>query len=406
MPMRRRPAIRQTSCRRSTWAGATFLTDPRLQRLVEIALGEQPRPAGRSVERGADAGPIPDPACRAVSAGQWLRRFVVDAHARRRSPPAARRPSRMTTLSVRPLPGRSTFFGRLRSLNDQALQAVLRHGRRHARPSRSCSCRRFADQYLRHACIRRTAGRHAAHASRTAQDSYKLTLLQFQTGNRKPSCRCARRKRSWSRRRPTMPRNSEGAPRQRTAWCCCSAQPLPADLPPAGWLSAGRRCSPTSRPACRRTCWARRPDGHAGRGAAARRERQHRRCASGVSFPTISLTGKPGHCECRTRRPVSRAASAAWSFSAFHHGADLRGRQAGRRTSTWQTLQKDINVAQYEKAIQTAFSEVANGLAARGNLQRRGSRREKRVAEAEQAHAWTCRNLQFRNGVASYLSRF
>jgi hypothetical protein len=30
------------------------------------------------------------------------------------------------------------------------------------------------------------------------------------------------------------------------------------------------------------------------------------------------------------------------------------------------TVQKDINVAQYQKAIQTAFREVADGLAARG----------------------------------------
>jgi multidrug efflux system outer membrane protein len=30
------------------------------------------------------------------------------------------------------------------------------------------------------------------------------------------------------------------------------------------------------------------------------------------------------------------------------------------------TIQRDINVAQYEKAIQTAFEEVANDLAARG----------------------------------------
>ncbi|MGV8481859.1 TolC family protein, partial [Pseudomonas aeruginosa] len=31
-------------------------------------------------------------------------------------------------------------------------------------------------------------------------------------------------------------------------------------------------------------------------------------------------------------------------------------------------IQKDINVAQYEKAIQTAFQEVADGLAARGTF--------------------------------------
>jgi multidrug efflux system outer membrane protein len=66
------------------------------------------------------------------------------------------------------------------------------------------------------------------------------------------------------------------------------------------------------------------------------------------------------------------------------------------------TVQKDINVAQYEKAIQTAFSEVANGLAARGTYSGEVASLE-RVAEAEQ-RSLDLSQLQFSSGVASYLT--
>ncbi|MBN0168910.1 TolC family protein, partial [Pseudomonas aeruginosa] len=39
-----------------------------------------------------------------------------------------------------------------------------------------------------------------------------------------------------------------------------------------------------------------------------------------------------------------------------------------RASLDYAKIQKDINVAQYEKAIQTAFQEVADGLAARGTF--------------------------------------
>jgi multidrug efflux system outer membrane protein len=65
-------------------------------------------------------------------------------------------------------------------------------------------------------------------------------------------------------------------------------------------------------------------------------------------------------------------------------------------------VQKDINVAQYEKAIQTAFSEVADGLAARGTYGDQVASLE-RVAAAEQ-RSLDLSQLQFKNGVASYLT--
>jgi multidrug efflux system outer membrane protein len=65
-------------------------------------------------------------------------------------------------------------------------------------------------------------------------------------------------------------------------------------------------------------------------------------------------------------------------------------------------VEKDIGVAQYEKAIQSAFREVADGLAARGTyddqlaaLQRSSDAERRRLDLA---------NMLYANGVDSYLN--
>src|SRR5690606_10756974 len=64
-------------------------------------------------------------------------------------------------------------------------------------------------------------------------------------------------------------------------------------------------------------------------------------------------------------------------------------------------VDKDIAVAQYEKAIQVGFKEVSDALAGRSTL------REQAQAQTAQANAERRRlelaDLRYRNGVASYL---
>ena len=76
-------------------------------------------------------------------------------------------------------------------------------------------------------------------------------------------------------------------------------------------------------------------------------------------------------------------------------------RAATRPTSTSAKLAREIAVAQYEKAIQTAFREVADALAGRATL---GEQLRAQTAQA-QAEAARLRlaDLRYRNGVASYL---
>jgi multidrug efflux system outer membrane protein len=78
-------------------------------------------------------------------------------------------------------------------------------------------------------------------------------------------------------------------------------------------------------------------------------------------------------------------------FDAGRNQANLASSQAGR----------DIAIAQYEKAIQTAFREVADALAGRATLGAQLSAQQAQV-DAETAR-FRLSDLRYRNGVASYL---
>jgi NodT family efflux transporter outer membrane factor (OMF) lipoprotein len=121
--------------------------------------------------------------------------------------------------------------------------------------------------------------------------------------------------------------------------------------------------------------------------------------ARAAFFPRISLTGSVGFASGELRGLFDNT---AWSFTgqllqplfdAGRNQANLEAAQAARA----------IAVAQYEKAIQTAFREVADALAARATLG------EQLAAQQAQAAAETRRlalaELLFRGGAASALDR-
>ena len=65
-------------------------------------------------------------------------------------------------------------------------------------------------------------------------------------------------------------------------------------------------------------------------------------------------------------------------------------------------LQKDVQVAQYERAIQVAFSEVADGLAARGTYQQQ-LQAQRDLVEAS-AEYYRLAETRYRTGVDSRLT--
>ena len=117
-------------------------------------------------------------------------------------------------------------------------------------------------------------------------------------------------------------------------------------------------------------------------------------------FPRITLTGSLGRISSDLDGLFGSGGQKAWSFGPslsvpiFDFGrnqANLEASQAAR----------DIAVAQYEKAIQTAFREVADALAGRATLGEQLAALEAQAA-AEQDR-YRLADLRYRNGIANYL---
>jgi multidrug efflux system outer membrane protein len=96
-----------------------------------------------------------------------------------------------------------------------------------------------------------------------------------------------------------------------------------------------------------------------------------------------------------------KGASRAWAFSPqisvpiFTGGANVANLQATK-------LARDTAVAQYEKAIQTAFREVADALVARGTLDDQLAAQQALVKAS--AVAYRLADMRYRGGVDTYLN--
>jgi multidrug efflux system outer membrane protein len=121
--------------------------------------------------------------------------------------------------------------------------------------------------------------------------------------------------------------------------------------------------------------------------------------ARAAFFPNIPLTASAGTASAELSG-LFKAGSSAWSVAPsiaaplFTAGANRANLDAAR-------VNKEIGVAQYQKTIQTAFREVADGLAARGTF-------NDQIASLERFTAAERRRLElaqllYKNGQASYL---
>lgn len=121
--------------------------------------------------------------------------------------------------------------------------------------------------------------------------------------------------------------------------------------------------------------------------------------ARAAFFPRISLTASAGSGSSELAG-LFKDGSWGWTlapqallpiFDAGRNQANLSSTRVGR----------DIAVAQYEKAIQTAFREVADALAARATL---GEQLQAQEAQASaESDRFRLADLRYRNGIASYL---
>ncbi|WP_372658859.1 efflux transporter outer membrane subunit [Hydrogenophaga sp.] len=121
--------------------------------------------------------------------------------------------------------------------------------------------------------------------------------------------------------------------------------------------------------------------------------------ARAAFFPRISLTASLGTASSDLSGLFG---SGSWGFTLAPQ-ALLPIFDAGRNQANLQvaTVSRDIAVAQYEKAIQTAFREVADALAANATLGEQLSAQQA-LAQAE-TERLRLADLRYRNGVANYL---
>jgi multidrug efflux system outer membrane protein len=102
--------------------------------------------------------------------------------------------------------------------------------------------------------------------------------------------------------------------------------------------------------------------------------------ARAAFFPTISLTGSTGVAS-NSLDSLFDSGNGAWSFAPrislpiFAGGANVAGLDSAKAG-------RDIAVANYEKAVQTAFREVSDGLAVQSTIAERVGSQERLVAAA------------------------
>ncbi|PJO22179.1 multidrug transporter [Burkholderia glumae AU6208] len=287
------------------------------------------------------------------------------------------------------------LFGRVRSLKDAALAQYLSTAQ--ARKAAEISLiSQVADQYL---TLLSTDDllKVTEDTLKTARDSYHLTKLQFDNGT---GSELDLRQAQTVVEQALANQQAQARARAQAlnALALLIGQPLPDDLPAGLPLDSQGLLAdiPAGLPSDLLT---RRPDimeaeqtllaANANIGA-----------ARAAFFPRISLTAAFGTAS-PTLGGLFKAGTAAWSFAPnlalpiFEGGSNLANLDLAH-------VRKRIEIANYEKAIQTAFREVSDGLAARGTYDQQIAALSRN--EAAQRRRYALSDLRYRNGADSYLA--
>jgi multidrug efflux system outer membrane protein len=370
-----------------------FLTDPRLQRLVETALANN-RDLRVSVLNIAQAR-----AQYRIQRAALFPLISADASASHTRTPASLSQSGKASVAEEYFVGLSAsweidFFGRLQSLKDAALEQYLATG--HARQAAEILLvSQVADQYLTILAYDEQLT-VTQKTLETAQASYKIVQLQFNTGT-------ATELDLHQSQTVIEQAQANYAAQQRlraqaeNALALLIDQPLPAGLPPPVRLGEQAILAdiPAGLPSDLLT---RRPDILQAE-AILRSENANIGAARAAFFPRITLTGSLGTAS-STLGGLFAAGSTAWSFLPL---LTVPIFDAGENAANLDLayIRKDIGIAQYEQTIQTAFREVADGLAARGTYDDELASLG-RYTDAQQRRLELA-NMRFKTGVDSYL---
>ncbi|HEX4025193.1 MAG TPA: efflux transporter outer membrane subunit [Steroidobacteraceae bacterium] len=287
------------------------------------------------------------------------------------------------------------FWGRIRSLKQQAVAQYLATAQ--ARKAAEISLvSQVADQYLTVLAYDEQLEVTRETLS-SAEASYKLAKLQFDVGTGS-ELDLREAQGVTEQARADLASETRLRAQAENALVLLVGEPLPQDLPPA--LRLGQQDLLTDIPAgLPSDLLTRRPDiveaeqtlraANADIGA-----------ARAAFFPRITLTSQLG-TESLSLAGMFQPGSAAWSFvpqitlPIFSGGANTANLDLVR-------LEKNEAIAQYQKAIQSAFREVSDGLAARGTYDDQIAALERYVAS--QQRRLDLSQLLYKNGSASYLT--
>jgi multidrug efflux system outer membrane protein len=371
-----------------------FLTDPRLARLVELALANN---------RDLRVATLNVALARAQYRIQRSGRFpevgaFADASLLRT--PASLPPTHAAQVTKSYSAGITAsweldLFGKLQSESDAALEQYFASGQAR-KAAQLALVAEVADQYLTllaaDALVEVTL-----RTQKTAEASLRLTTLQFDNGVgselavRQSQTVVEQAKANYA----TQVRLRAQA---ENALVLLVGQPLPEDLPAGYGLQSQSVLAdvPAGVPS---DLLVRRPD-IAQAEALLRASNANIGAARAAFFPSIALTGNVGAAS-STLAGLFHPGALAWSFLPSLAQPIF---EAGRLEANLDAskVQKDIAIAQYEKTIETAFREVADGLAARGTYDDQVASLA-RFVEA-QRRTLTLSEMRFRNGVDSYIN--
>lgn len=175
-------------------------------------------------------------------------------------------------------------------------------------------------------------------------------------------------------------------------------EPLPDDLPPGTTLDDQKLMAdiPAGLPSDLLT---RRPDIMEAE-AKLRSANANIGAARAAFFPKVTLTSNAGTIS-PTLGGLFKAGTGQWAFTPsislpiFDGGANIAGLAVVN-------ADKKIAIAQYEKAVQSAFTEVANGLAGRGTYDAQIEAQTRFTATTQRRLDLS--NLRYKSGIDSYLN--
>jgi len=365
----------------------SYFADERLKRLIGVALtnNRDLRVSVLNIEQA-----------RATYGIRRADRFpTVNAGATATAQPETETtPARLYTVGLSVSAYELDLFGRVHNLSEAAFAQYLatEEGRKAAQITLVSA---VANAYLTLIADDELLGL-TRETLKTREESYSLSKLKFENGAAS-EIDFRLTESLLESARASLAQFTRQRAQDENALVLLLGQGLPSDLPPPLAMSEQRLATdlPVGLPS---DVLARRPD-------VLQAEQQLIAANANIGaaranfFPRITLTGSVGTASTELNG-LFKSGSSAWTFAPQ---IVLPIFDAGRNKANLEVskVNRDIAVAQYEKAIQSAFREVQDALAGRATL---GEQARAQLAQtnAEQVR-FKLADLRYRNGASSYL---